>query len=253
MRFFFMMLLGMLMVLVEACYPDAQYEYANNKGSMRLPLTELGVETDAQAVQRWLTWSGEDSAAPFDMGESGNNFALDIRLYSEELNAYQAFEGVDVILDRSSGDDVLTVDLKIPLCTDCTFSVFLFWKEDPNGSAISVFDGESSKFSVQDYSDSVILPPFSIRQTGVGTVTCNEGQGSTPDGAWIALRDDYANIRFPHVVADSSKQPMALITDVPVGHSMVVEMDPLADGRFYSSIDSVTLTQDNQDETIELP
>ncbi len=247
-------ILSMLALVVTACYPDESYEENLREGSIRLPLSTIGISTDSDTVQNWLTWAGGGfDADPFDMGVQGNNFALDLRLYSKDTNSYQPFTGTRVAMDTQNGGETLLVDLKINQCTDCRFYVSLFWKQDPAAPLVTVFDGQSPEFSTTGSSGVVDIPEFSIIQTGSGTVTCNKGDNEVPDGAWVAVRDENANIRFPHVEVDGSKQPAAVLLGIPTSHDMVVELDPLSDGRFYSPFADVLLHDDGESVEIELP
>lgn len=253
MRLTFAMLSAIVLV-AAGCYPDAQWQPPDEKGSIRLPLSDLGINSDSQTLQRWLTWAGDGfDGEAFDMGVNGNDFAMDLRLYDEDLESYQSFLGESVSIDRSDGTDTLLLDVKISACDRCIFFVSLFWKEDPDGSMVSVFDGQSGEFSAKSSADLVNVPEFTITQTGTGTVSCTKGENNIPAGAWVAVRDDSANVRFPHVQLDSLAQPAAVLAGVPTFHTMVVEMDPLADGRFYSSIEEVTLNNDGEDVEVVLP
>ncbi len=247
-------ILSVLVLVATGCYPDAQYDHTVQKSSMRLSLSDLGIETDTQTVQRWLSWAGGGfDGEPFDMGVYGNDFALDLQLLNLETGLFEGFSGTSVFMDRQDGTDTLIVDLKISECKDCKFFVTLFWKENPDSDQVSVFDGESEEFSAVSSQEVVEIPQFSIVQTGTGTVTCNKGQQSPPDGSWLAVRDVGANIRFPHALVDSSQQPVAVLQGVPTLHTMAVELDPLSDGRFYSPFAEVSLSEDGENADVELP
>ena len=225
-------------VILSGCYPDESVEEPGLTG-LRLPLHELGIHVTEDALTNWLGWLGDDDlTAPFDMGQPGNDFALGLRLYSFYLDGEIGFQGKTVTLFQDSEE--LWVDMLISDCQECWFEVVIFWRDYNGGSpVIRTFTGDNgvTRFNVPPDVDTTL----DVWLEQVGEVHCNAGARATPAGSRVAARDVREHIRLPAVEVQPDASPVAVLPDLPFGRLLAIELDPIGDGRFYSTLDEITL------------
>lgn len=241
-------LLALTAVLAAGCYPD---EKTANQGllgltGLSLPLSEVGVKVEPTTLQRWLTWAQDGfEGEPFDMGTAGNDFAFYLRLFDSNRTPI-SFQGQSISLVDQEGQEHLVVDLEVNPCTDCRFDLALFWRDiEAQGQPVRVFYGNSDTFTALVQGDLPDGLDATLTERAVGRVRVVEGEGDVADldGAWVAVRDHVANVRLPHTQIRADDNVPAILTGVPLDRDLTVELDPLADGRFYAPFAAIWLTE----------
>ncbi len=239
------LVVALIGLVAGGCYPDESQDEALELDGMSLPLSEVGISVEPIALQSWLTWAQDGfEGEPFDMGTPGNDFAFYLRLFDAD-RVPVSFQGRSISLADQDGQEHLLVDLEVDPCVDCRFDLALFWRDiDAQGQPVRVFYGQSDLFTAQHEGD---LPDglgatLTERATGRVRVVAGDGDVADLDGAWVAARDPVANVRLPHTVVRADDNVPAILTGVPLERDMTIELDPLADGRFYAPFAAILLT-----------
>lgn len=245
--------LASLVVLAAGCYPDESSpgQYEELRGLV-LPLADFGLELSAGTLDPWLSWLNGEQPEPFDLGDPDHNFALGLRLNADD-NPEAWFLGQTISLVRDP-QEALLIELEVSNCDECTFSVVIYYYDqrfDP--PELRTFSGTSEAFTVDggDLQQPVVLDA-SEHETGRVELL----PGSTPPepGARAAALDPSEMVRLPAVsVAAGAGGPVAVLADLPFERELAIQYDPFGDDRFYSTLETVTLDEQNSVQSVSLP
>ncbi len=244
--------LASLVVLAAGCYPDESSagHYDELRGLV-LPLADLGLELSGGTLDPWLSWLDEEEPEPFDLGDPDQNFALGLTLNSDGQEAWFLGQTVSLVRDP---DEALIIGLEVSDCSDCSFDVVIYYYDqrfDP--PELRTFSGTSERFTVDggDLQQPVVLDAHE-HETG----RVNLLPGSTPlePGARAAALDPGQMVRLPAVSIEAGAGgPVAVLQDLPFDRELAIQYDPFGDDRFYSTLETVVLDEQNPERSVSLP
>lgn len=244
--------LASLVVLAAGCYPDESGagDYAELRGLV-LPLADWGMELSGGTLDPWLSWLEEEEPEPFDLGDPDHDFALGLTLNSSDPEAWFLGQTISLVRDPA---EALIIGLEVSNCANCTFSVVIYYYDqrfDP--PALRTFSGTSEPFTVAsgDLQQPVVLD---AREHETGRVDLLPGSTPPEAGARAAALDPSEMVRLPAVsVAAGAGGPVAVLADLPFERELAIQYDPFGDDRFYSTLETVTLDEQNSVQSVSLP
>jgi len=243
-------LLIMALALVPlACFPG---EDDLSTVSFQLSLKDMGLADEQQAVDNWLDWlDNEDFSLAYDLDTPGQSFFMDLSLTGIATSSELGFLGESISLENS----VLTAELQVSDCQDCSFSAVVFWMEDERTRKVSTFTGESETFSVinQVPDKSVVEMDVWLEYTGslkcVATTTGHQDQPVS-----LAAVDVDAFVIFPSVTQTATANGVEIVLpDIPLGREFNVLYKDAAGGAYNNTPVASDVKIGVEGQSVEVP
>jgi hypothetical protein len=214
---------AILLVLALALAPLACFPGEDDLStvSFQLSLRDMGLADGQQAVGNWLDWldTGDPSLA-YDLDTPGQSFFMDLRLTGIATTTELGFLGESISLENS----VLTAQLQVSDCQDCSFSAVIFWIEDEITKEVLTFTGESETFSVvnQIPDKSTVNMDVWLEHTGqIKCVSTTTGRQDQPVS--LAAFDVDAMVIFPAITETATATGVEItLPDIPLGRDFSV-------------------------------
>ena len=227
---------AILCVLALALVPLACFPGEDNLSSVsfQLSLEDLGLAGEQQAINSWLDWldTGDPSLA-YNLDTPGQSFFMDLRLTGIATSSELGFLGESISLENS----VLTAQLQVSDCQDCSFSAVIFWIEDEVTRQVSTFTGESETFSVINQIPDKDTVNMDVWLEYTGTINCvSTTTGRQDQPVTLAAFDTDAMVIFPAVTETATATGVEiLLPDIPLGREFNVIYRPAAGGPYSNN------------------
>jgi hypothetical protein len=209
-----------------ACFPG---EDDLSTVSFQLSLRDMGLADGQQAVGNWLDWldTGDPSLA-YDLDTPGQSFFMDLRLTGIATTTELGFLGEAITLENS----VLTAQLQVSDCQDCSFSAVIFWIEDEITKKVSTFTGESETFSVVNQTPDRSTVNMDVWLEYTGSIKCvATTPGHQDQPVSLAALDVDAFVIFPAITETATAAGVEiLLPDIPLGRDFNVIYKSAAGG-----------------------
>lgn len=244
---------AILLVLALALVPLACFPGEDNLSSVsfQLSLKDIGLEDERKAVENWLDWlDNGDISLAYDLDTPGQSFFMDLRLTGVATDTDLGFLGESISLENS----VLTAQLRVSDCQDCTFSAVIFWIEDEVTRTVSTFSGESETFSVVNQVPDKSTVNMEVWLAYKGAIKCvSTTSGHQDQPVSLAALDVDAFVIFPAVTETATAAGVEiLLPDIPLGREFNVLYKSAAAG--YSNTPVATgVNVGIEGQSVEVP
>ncbi len=189
-----------LLAAAQGCYPDEGA--AVEGGDLRISLAALGQPVSSDAFDAYLAYlRGSMAYEDFDFNVAGHDVFLGLHLVRvlqedplrEEEVAFGA-EAIRLVSDPTSVDQRVELELVLPECADCYFSLKLFARAQ---GPLATFVGTSERFDVGPG----LSPPavaMDARLVADGLARCRD-DAPQADSVRLSARDVEERVRLPEV------------------------------------------------------
>ncbi|HOX46281.1 MAG TPA: hypothetical protein PK668_21940 [Myxococcota bacterium] len=184
----------------SGCYPDETG--SDLARGLRIPLGALDQPVSDAALGEWISYLQDSVAyADFDFNVPGADFFLGLHLihvvsadpFQEEELAFGA-SGIEVVSDPVGGEQALEMDLLLPDCDSCYFTLRLYARTQ---TGIQTFLGSSGTFEV---GPNLSPGPVAMEAilVGEGLARCVD-DAAAPASVRVSARDMEERVRLPEV------------------------------------------------------
>ncbi|MBN2496886.1 MAG: hypothetical protein JXR96_20010 [Deltaproteobacteria bacterium] len=185
-------------LLWAGCYPEST---GQDELRLSLPLGQMGMSLQDEALAAWLDWLQDDAGGVFDLNGPYSNFFLGLSLQDAggaELPLYGCGVLYDAVERTLSVGVVFDSD-----CEACRIEILIYWRHDE----LLAYEGLSEAFSYPEE----LSAEVQAQKLGTAYALVSGEQAR-----WVAAQDDEARVRL-YPIAELQAGQASL--PVPVGRA----------------------------------